>query len=93
MQQLARCTILSLRIRPAHTVAVFNKQVERGDPLLEGRGSIRFHSSRIEDSRDNVEGPDLFSSRGMAIHAERDAHVEQREIGRRLAALEFSVRE
>src|SRR5690606_93328 len=46
-----------------------------------------------DDPGDEVEGQDVFGSAVVAVHVERDAHLEEGEFGGALAAGEFPVRE
>ena len=55
--------------------------------------SIRSHSRGVDDPRHDVERPDLFGAGLVAIDVERDAHVQQGQVGRLLAALQFAVGE
>ena len=58
-------------------VDVVDETIQREDPLPQSTlDHLEF--GPIDDAGHDVEGPDFFRARLVAIHGERDPHVEQR---------------
>ena len=72
----------------AIVIDVVDEQIQGLDALLEPALDV-LPLARLDNPRHDVEGPDLFGSRLVAIDVERDAHVQQGQIGSLLAPFEF----
>ena len=72
-------------------VDVVDEQVQRADPLLEAALDPVPFGGR-DDPRDDVERKDPLGAGAVAVDVERDPHVQQRALGRLLAAQQLAVR-
>ena len=72
-------------------VDVVDEQVQRADPLLEAPLDPVPFGGR-HDPGDEIEGKDPLGAGAVAVHVERDPHVQQRALGRLLAAQQLAVR-
>jgi hypothetical protein len=74
----------------AIVVNIINEQIQRRDALLQP-ALDRLPFAGFNHARHDVERPDLFGARLMAIHREGDAQVQERPFGIALAALQFPL--
>ncbi len=72
-------------------VDVVDEQVQRADPLLEAPLDPVPFGGR-HDPGDEIEGKDPLGAGAVAVHVERDPHVQERALGRLLPAQQLAVR-
>ena len=73
-------------------VDVVDEQVERLDALLQAAlDAAPFRCG--DDPRHQIEGEDPLRAGAVAVHVERNPHVEQGPLGRPLPAQELSLRQ
>ena len=70
-------------------VDVVDEHVQRCDALLQSALQI-FPLGGGDDARQHVERKDPLGAGLVAVHAEGDAHAQQRTLGRRLTTLQFA---
>ena len=95
-RKLLAVLMISAGMTPSLTIVlvvvdVVDEQVQRADPLLEALlDPVPF--GRRDDPRDEIEGKDPLGAGAVAVHVERDAHVQERALGRLLPAQQLAVR-
>ena len=75
---------------PLIVVDVINEKVQRGDALLQPAFDHR-ELGPIDDARHDIERPNFFGPRRVAIDGERDAHVQQSQVRRLLPPDQLAV--
>ncbi len=71
-------------------IHVVDEEVQRADPLLEALlDPVPF--GRRHDPRDEIEGKDALGAGAVAVHVERNSHMQEDALGRLLPPQELAV--
>ena len=71
-------------------IDVVDEEVQRADPLLEALlDPVPF--GRRHDPRDEIEGKDPLSAGDVAVHVERNSHMQEDALGRLLPPQQLAV--
>ena len=71
-------------------IDVVDEQVQRADPLFEAPLDP-VPLGRRDDPRDEIEGKDPLGAGAVAVHVERDSHVQERTFGGLLPPQQLAI--